>query len=116
MTESDLEQAHYRDLSQLRYEIRRFLRFSEEASRKAGLLPQQQQAMLAVIGMAPDRAPNVQALADRLQIRHHSAVELINRLVQRGLLQRARDPHDQRRVLITLTPRGEGVIRELSRV
>lgn len=104
----------YRALAEFRYQIRRFLRFSEEAARHAGLEPQQHQLLLAVKGMPEDRRARIGEIAERLQIQHHSAVELVDRLSANGLIVRKRSPEDRREVLISLTAKGERVLRELS--
>ena len=104
----------YQALAEFRYQLRRFLRFSEQAARAAGLEPQQHQLLLAVKGLPEGRKATISVLAERLQLAHHSTVELIDRLVQRGLIQRCRDEADQRRVLVSLTPQGEEVLRNLS--
>ncbi len=104
----------YQTLSEFRYQLRHFLRFSEQAARAAGLEPQQHQLLLAVKGLPDGRKATISALAERLQLEHHSTVELIDRLVERGFIQRCRDKDDQRRVLVSLTPQGEEVLRNLS--
>jgi DNA-binding MarR family transcriptional regulator len=109
-----ISQAEYRALAEFRYELRRFLHFSEQAARAAGLEPQQHQLLLALKGMPVQKDTSVGELAERLQIQHHSTVELVNRMVERGLLARRRDESDQRRVLVGLTPYGEEVLKKLS--
>ena len=104
----------YQALAEFRYQLRRFLRFSEQAARAAGLEPQQHQLLLAVKGLPEGSKATISVLAERLQIAHHSTVELIDRLAQRGYIQRCRDEADQRRVLVSLTPQGEEVLRNLS--
>lgn len=104
----------YQALAELRYQVRLFLRFSEEAARKMGLEPQQHQLMLAIKGLPTGMRPTVGVLAERMQIQHHSAVELANRLASGGLVRRSRASEDRRRVLLGLTPKGERVLRELS--
>jgi DNA-binding MarR family transcriptional regulator len=101
-------------MAELRYQIRRFLRFSEDASRKSGLEPHQYQLMLAVKGLPADARPRISELAERLQIKHHSTVELVNRLAARGYLQRQRGERDKREVLLELTSKGEEVLRRLA--
>jgi DNA-binding MarR family transcriptional regulator len=101
-------------LAELRYQIRRFLHFSEQASRAFGLQPQQHQLMLTLKGLPKNIRPRVGELAERLQIKHHSAVELINRLSAGGYIRRHRGGKDRREVLLTLTPKGEKVLRTLS--
>ena len=104
----------YQTLAEFRYQLRRFLRFSEQAARAAGLEPQQHQLLLALKGLPEEKKATIGALAERLQLAHHSTVELVDRLVERGLIQRSRDEADQRQVLVTLTPLGEEVLRNLS--
>ena len=104
----------YRALAELRYRVRRFLRFSEEAARKAGLEPQQHQMLLAIKGLPKKKNATVGVLAERLQIHHHSAVELVDRLVERGLARRFRGRTDRRQVFVRLRPTGEKILRELS--
>jgi DNA-binding MarR family transcriptional regulator len=112
--EKSLRRADYEALAELRYQIRRFLHFSEQASRKAGLEPQQHQLMLALKGLPPGIRPRVGELAERLQLQHHSTVELANRLAARGYVRRQRAGNDRREVLLSLTPAGEKILRELS--
>jgi len=115
MSESDsVTQTEYRALAEFRYELRRFLHFSEQAARVAGLEPQQHQLLLAIKGLPTSKDASVGELAERLQIQHHSTVELVNRMVERGLLERRRDDNDQRRVLVSLTPYGEELLKKLS--
>jgi DNA-binding MarR family transcriptional regulator len=111
---TELEVNDYRALAALRYQIRKFLRFSEEAAREAGVEPQHHQLMLAIKGLPPGTPATVGELAERLQIQHHSSVELINRLVEQKLVQRTRSSQDRRQVIISLTGRGERLLRELS--
>jgi len=106
--------ANYEALAELRHQIRRFLSFSERAARKAGLEPRQHQLMLALKGLPRGSRPRVGELAERLQLRHHSTVELANRLAARGYIRRMRGGEDQREVLLSLTPKGEQVLRGLS--
>ena len=112
--EQVLSAADYESLAEFRYQIRRFLSFSEHAARAAGLEPQQHQLLLAVKGLPPDVRPRVGEIAERLQIRHHSAVELVNRLASGGYVRRRTSGLDRREVLIALTSKGEKVLRELS--
>jgi DNA-binding MarR family transcriptional regulator len=105
---------NYRALADFRYEIRRFLSFSEQAARDSGIEPQQHQALLAIKGLPPGRRATVGVLSERLQIQHHSAVELSVRLEAKGLIRRARSRRDRREVLLSLTRRGEKLLRELT--
>jgi DNA-binding MarR family transcriptional regulator len=108
----ELSKAHYADLAEFRYQIRRFQRFSEEAARNADLEPQQHQLLLAVKGSAEDRL-SIGAIAERLQIQHHSAVELVARVEARGLVNRSQGEVDRRQVFVTLTPAGTEALHEL---
>jgi DNA-binding MarR family transcriptional regulator len=110
---SDLTTAEYQALARFRYALRVFLRFSEEAARSHGLTPNQHQLLLAVRGF-PGDAPTISDLAQWLQLRHNSTVELVDRAVEVGLLARQTDAHDRRRQRLQLTPRGADVLRSLS--
>ena len=112
--EKDLLAGDFRALAEFRYQIRKFLRFSEEAARRAGLEPQQHQLLLAVKGMPDGARARIGEIAERLQIQHHSTVELVDRLEQNGYVNRKRGEHDKREVLIVLTPKAERVLRELT--
>ena len=104
----------YSALADFRYEIRRFLNFSEVASREAGIEPQQHQALLAIKGRPGGIVTTVGRLAERLQIRHHSAVELSRRLESHGWIRRSRSGPDRREVQLRLTPRSERLLARLS--
>jgi DNA-binding MarR family transcriptional regulator len=104
----------YRLLSEFRYLLRCFLEFSETAAVKAGLTARQHQALLAIKGAPEDAIPTVGYLAGRLRIQHNSAVELINRLEEAGLIQRTHDPDDRRRVRLALTGLAEKQLEHLS--
>ena len=104
----------YRSLAEFRYQIRRFLHFSELAARDAGIESKQHQLLLAIKGLPPDLRPTIRTLAERMQLKHHSAVELIDRLERSGLVARHRAEKDRREVLITLLPKGERLLRTLS--
>ena len=106
--------SHYQALAEFRYQIRKFLHFSEQAVKQAGLERGQYQLMLAIKGMPAGVRPRVRELANRMQVRHHSTVELINRLEARGYVRRARAQNDRREVLLTLTPKGERILAELA--
>jgi DNA-binding MarR family transcriptional regulator len=109
-----LSDREYEALSQFRHALRVFERFSEQAARDAGITPSQHQLLLAVRGHKGDAAPVVGELADVLQVRHHSVVELIDRADAVGLVQRSRDPVDQRRQQVVLTRSGQAVLERLS--
>jgi DNA-binding MarR family transcriptional regulator len=104
----------YRALAELRYAVRCFLNFSEAAARDAKVEPQQHQLLLALKGMPPGGRPTVGAVAERLQLRHNSAVELVQRSVESGLVERRGSQTDRREVLLRITPRGERLLRRLS--
>ena len=104
----------FKAMAELRYQIRRFLRFSETAARQAGIEPQQHQLLLAVRGLPENLKPTIGVLAERMQLQHHSTVELIDRLVDRGLLCRLRATDDRRQVLVKLTREGEKFLEGLS--
>ncbi|MGA8621842.1 MAG: MarR family winged helix-turn-helix transcriptional regulator [Candidatus Sulfotelmatobacter sp.] len=104
----------YESLADLRHHIRRFLHFSELAAGGVGLEPRQHQLMLALKGLPHGTRPRIGELAERLQIRHHSAVELADRLATHGYVKGQKGENDRREVLLTLTPKGEKVLRELS--
>jgi len=110
----EIQLSQYRALAEFRHQIRRFLHFSEQAARRAGLEPQQHQFLLALKGLPTDAVRSVGQVAERLQIQHHSAVELLNRLEERGLAVRERSSVDRREVLIDLTAKGEKLLRALS--
>jgi DNA-binding MarR family transcriptional regulator len=110
----DLSLDDYQALAEFRYQLRRFIRFSEQEARAAGIEPQQHQMLLAIKGLPTASTATVGELAERLQLQHHSTVELINRMVERGLLARQRDTADQRRVLVQLTDHGDDLLRKLS--
>jgi DNA-binding MarR family transcriptional regulator len=104
----------YRLLAELRYQIRRFLTFSEQEARAAGLEPQQHQLLLAVKGLPESERPTVSVLADRLRLRHHTVVGLIDRLVAAKLAVRKPSKADRREILVQLTARGERTLRTLA--
>jgi DNA-binding MarR family transcriptional regulator len=104
----------YQTLAAFRYALRKFLRFSEEAARRAGITPQQYVAMIAVRGFPERDRLTVSELAERLQLRHHSAVGLIDRMVAQGLMVRQPGGDDRRQVFVTLTPRGAELLEPLA--
>lgn len=110
----DLKIADYQALAEFRYRLRSFLAFSENVTRAAGLEPRQHQLLLAIKGFPGEGPVTVGELAERLNLRHHSTVELINRAEERGLVERHRAEADRRQVFIALTAHGEAVLRELT--
>ena len=110
----DVSAGGFRQLAEFRHRIRQFLHFSEEVSRARGVEPQQHQLLLAVKGLPKGIRPTVTALAQQLCLRHHSTVELIDRLVERGALRRRHGDRDNREVLVELTPHGQDLLHRLS--
>ncbi len=104
----------YETIADLRYHIRRFLRIREEAARAAGIEPQQYVLLLQVKGFERRQPATIGALAERLQIRHHATVQLVDRLAERGMVRRRRAELDRRGVVVELTPRGEAILRKLA--
>jgi len=109
-----LGKAQYEALSAFRYALRRFIHFSEEAAEGARITPQQHQALLAIKGFPGRDRVTVGELAERLCLRHHSTVGLVDRLVKEKLVARTRSAEDRRQVLIELTARGEKTLATLS--
>lgn len=109
-----LTNADYEALAQIRYVLRKFTGFSEQAARAAGLTAQQHQALLAIHGFQGRKRVTIGELAERLNLRHHSVVGLIDRLSVKALVRRGHDVLDGRRVLIELTVRGRSMLAELS--
>jgi DNA-binding MarR family transcriptional regulator len=106
--------AGFQQLAEFRYQIRQFLHFSETLARENGIEPQQHQLLLAIKGLPEGTRPTVTVLASRLCLRHHSTVELINRLADHGAVVRRSSDKDRREVLVELTPYGEEILRKLS--
>ncbi len=109
-----ITKTEYEALAAFRYALRQFLHYSEQAAIAAGLTPHQHQALLALKGSPEHEELTVGELAERLQIRHHSAVELVDRLAAEGLVRRDASPTDRRQVRIRLTRRGLGFLERLS--
>jgi DNA-binding MarR family transcriptional regulator len=109
-----LHKTQYETLAAFRYALRRFIHFSETAAETAGITPQQHQALLAIKGFPGRDRVTVGELAERLQLRHHSTVGLIDRLVVEKLVARAPSQEDRRQVLIQLTNRGKKTLEKLS--
>jgi DNA-binding MarR family transcriptional regulator len=106
----------YRRLLEFRTGLRRFLRWSEEQARRVGLSPARHQLMLAIRGDPDPRGPTIGDVADYLLLRHHSAVELVDRAETAGLVRRRPDRDDQRIVRLRLTARGADKLRRLTAV
>ena len=109
-----LSKADYEALARFRYHLRQFLRFSEKAAIAAGLTPRQHQALLAIKGF-PDRDQvTIGELAEQLQIAHHTAVELTDRLVAQNLVARNPGSQDRRTVFLHVSKKGENLLTKLS--
>jgi DNA-binding MarR family transcriptional regulator len=104
----------YEALAAFRHALRRFLRFTEEGARAAGLTPQQHQLLLAVKGRPGREWASIGELAEALQIRHHAAVGLVDRCEASRMIRRVVDPSDARQVRVLLTAAGEGILGRLS--
>jgi DNA-binding MarR family transcriptional regulator len=105
----------YRSLAELRYRIRLFQQQSERAARQMGVEPQQYQLLLAIRGLEPEAKCTIRALSERLLLKHHSTVELVDRMEAKDLVIRMRDRDDRRQVLVRLQPRGEQVLEKIVR-
>jgi DNA-binding MarR family transcriptional regulator len=110
----DLPLSTYRSLSEFRHQVRCFLRYSEDAARAHDIEPQQHQLLLAIKGLPKGKLPTIGELAGRLQLKHHSTVDLIDRLEKSGRIVREAGTEDRRQVLVRLTLEGERILRELS--
>jgi len=108
-----LSEAEYLALGEFRYQVRRYMRLMEEATRRLGANPQQYQLVLAVKGLPRDVAPTISRLAERMQLNHNSMVELVDRCEENNLLRRSRSATDRRQVTLSVTPDGEGLLRRL---
>ncbi len=104
----------YRTLAELRYRIRHFLQEGDAAAKRSKLEPQQYQMLLAIRGLPPGEAPTIRTLAERLALKHHSTVELIDRLQARGLVRRHRSEADRREVRVSLSIRGEKLVERVA--
>jgi DNA-binding MarR family transcriptional regulator len=105
--------AALRNLAEFRYQLRRFLSFSEMASDRAGIATQQYQLMQVIAAMPEKDGASITYIAERMVLRHNSTVELVDRAERAGLVKRETDPRDMRRSLVTLTPEGEAVLQRL---
>ncbi len=109
-----ISKADYETLATFRYALRQFLHFSEEAAKAVGLTPQQHQALLAIRGFPGRDRVTIGELAERLQIRHHSVVGLVDRLAAQKLVARESAGEDRRQVYVRLTPGGLSALEQLS--
>jgi DNA-binding MarR family transcriptional regulator len=104
----------YATLAEFRYALRQYLRFSKNAVETVGLTLQQHQALLFIIGFPGREQVTIGELAERLQIRHHSTVGLVDRLEEQGLVERIPNAEDRREVFIGLTKKGLAVMESLA--
>ena len=111
---ADITPAEYRALAELRYRIRHFLREGDAKARAVGLEPQQYLMLLAIRGLPEGSEATIRTLAERLALKHHSAVELVDRLETRGYVRRTRSRDDRRRVFVSLLPRGERLLEQVA--
>jgi DNA-binding MarR family transcriptional regulator len=109
-----VSRADYEALAEIRYRLRCFLNFSEARAREVGLEPQQHQLLLAIRGLPRHMQPTIRSIAERLQIQHNSAVELVNRAVERGLVVKRPSERDRRQVLLELAPEGSQKLEQLA--
>lgn len=108
--------SEYRALAELRYRIRHFLHEGDAAARQCGLEPQQYLLLLAVRGLPERTDATIRTLAERLALKHNSAVELIDRMEEHGYVQRIRSPIDRRCVLVSLLPAGKKLLEKVARL
>jgi DNA-binding MarR family transcriptional regulator len=111
---SAISKTEYETLAEFRYALGHYLRFSKNAIELAGITLQQHQAMIFIIGYPGREQVTIGELAERLQIKHHSAVGLVNRLEEQGMVERRQNKDDKRQVLIGLTIKGIGVLESLA--
>jgi len=114
MSSQPVTDRDYQRLLEFRTGLRRFLRWSADRAREAGITPSQHQLLLAVRGHPDPLGPTIATVADYLQLRHNSAVELIDRGERDGLVERRADPEDARTVRIRLTVEGTNRLDDLS--
>ena len=110
----DLTTTEYQALAELRYRIRRFLREGDTVATTAGLEPQQYLLLLMIRGIPEGLEATVRNLAERLVLKHHSVVELIDRMEAHGYVRRSRSREDRRSVLVSLLPRGEKLLQQVA--
>jgi len=112
---NEITTAEYQALAEMRYRIRKFVGEGDAVARASGLEPQQYLLLLALRGLPEGAEATISTLADRLALKHHSAVELIDRLESHGYVRRSRSRDDRRRVLVALLPRGEKLLEQVAR-
>lgn len=112
---ADVTIAEYRALAELRYRIRLFLREGDATARATGLEPQQYLLLLALRGLPSGADATIRTLAERMVLKHHSVVELVDRLAAHGYVRRMRSREDRRKVLVSLSPRGVKLVARVAR-
>ena len=112
-TKPDVTLADYRALAEFRYELRRYLALSDQAARFAGLHPGQYRFLLILKGLPDGIEPTIGNLAERLGLRHHSTVELVDRLEKRGFIYRERNERHRSFVFVRIAPKGESILRKI---
>ena len=103
-----------RNLAWFRYNLRKFIRFSERAARQCGVTPQQHQLMLGVAGYTGRGWATISELAEFLQERHNAVVGLVDRAARRGLVRKKRGASDRRFVMVSLTRQGERILAKVT--
>ncbi|HKW79630.1 MAG TPA: helix-turn-helix domain-containing protein [Casimicrobiaceae bacterium] len=111
-----MSKTEFEMLARFRYQLRRYLRFSEEVTRRKGVTPLQYQLLLQIKGFPGRQWATVGELAERLQAKHHGVVSLISRCESAGLVRRSSGRSDRRRVEVRLTRKGDGCLRQLARL
>jgi len=114
LTETKVPPAELRTLAEFRYQLRRFLSFSESATEQRGIATQQYQLIQAIAAVPEGQQASISYLADRMVLRHNSTVELVDRAERAGLVRREPDENDLRRSLVRLTVQGERMLQELA--
>lgn len=110
----EITTAEYQALAELRYLIRQFVREGDAQARSAGLEPQQYLLLLAIRGLPEGTDATIRTLADRLALKHHSLVELVDRLEMHGYVRRNKSRDDRRQVFVALLPRGEKLLEQVA--
>jgi DNA-binding MarR family transcriptional regulator len=111
--ELQMDQLHLKSLAEFRYQMRKFLSFSEAAAERVGIAAQQDQLMQVIAAMPEEQYASISYLADRMILKHNSMVELVDRAERAGLVKREHDERDLRRSLVKMTPEGEAVLQKL---
>jgi DNA-binding MarR family transcriptional regulator len=104
----------FRKLAEFRFQLRKFLHFSHAAAEQCGVRPQQYQMLQCISGMPAELDPTIANVAARMLLKHNSAVELVDRTIEQGLLRRCPDPTDHRRILLRVTTQGERILASLA--